>query len=109
MDLDEDEYLVNREAYRDKEFLNRYIKNPKEELQKIKTREYKDTMLLRLSNLVLKEINLLKETSNNKEEMLEKANVLFNLNKFISNYDELEPVLIKFFAEKNRKEKFEER
>mgnify|MGYP003396953814 CR=1 FL=1 len=40
-------------------------------MQKIKTREYKDTMLLRLSNLVLKEINLLKETSNNKEEMLD--------------------------------------
>ena len=37
----------------------------------------------------------------------EKMNVLFNFKKILDNYEELEPVLSKYFNEKAEKERFE--
>jgi hypothetical protein len=46
---------------------------------------------------------------NSKEDIrikCEKMNVIFNLQKVLDNYDELEPLLTKFFAEKAKREKW---
>lgn len=44
-----------------------------------------------------------------KQESIDYAKMqdIFNLKKILDNFDELEPTLKKFFAEKARKEKFE--
>ena len=39
---------------------------------------------------------------------LERAGVLWNLNKILDNYDELEPVIKKFFSQKAREKKWGE-
>ena len=64
-------------------------------------------MILRLEHLIKEELALLKETTTDTSELLSKGNVLFNIHKILSNYDELEPVLKKFFNEKYKKEKWE--
>lgn len=40
---------------------------------------------------------------------LKRMDTIMNLYKVIKNYDELEPLLKQFFAEKSQKEKFERR
>lgn len=50
----------------------------------------------------LKKIDNLKS----KEEQIQKFNVIYNMHKIFSNYDELEPVLTDFF-DKKRRENFE--
>lgn len=42
-------------------------------------------------------------------ERLEKLDVLWNINRYFENYEDLKPVMQKFFIEKARKEKFGER
>lgn len=41
-----------------------------------------------------------------KEEQIQKFDVIFNMHKILSNYDELKPVLTEFFNKKKR-ENFE--
>lgn len=43
-----------------------------------------------------------------KNEKLQRSDVLFKLYKVITNLDELEPVLNKFFAKKSSKERFKD-
>ena len=68
----------------------------------------KKDILLVISKTLKQELDKQKDITDRKE-LLENANVLYNLNKILANYDELEPVLAKYFAEKYRKEKWEER
>lgn len=64
-------------------------------------------MILRLEHLIDEELSLIEETTSDKTERLEKADVLYNMFKYLSNYEELKPVLQKFFSEKAKKEKWE--
>lgn len=43
----------------------------------------------------------------NQEEMLMRTEMVMNINKYICNYEELRPVLTRYFEEKSRKEKWE--
>ena len=54
-------------------------------------------MILRLEHLIQEELALIQE----------KADVLYNMFKYLSNYHELKPVMQKFFKEKQEKEKWE--
>lgn len=64
----------------------------------------------RLEQLILNELDAmstpmeLKATDDNQK--LARAGVLFNIYKVLVNYDEIEPVLSKFFGEKAKKMKF---
>lgn len=42
----------------------------------------------------------------NKEERMDKGLVILRINKIFDSYDELEPILNKFFEEKHYKEKW---
>lgn len=64
-------------------------------------------MILRLEHLIQEELALIQETTSNTTERLEKADVLYNMFKYLSNYHELKPVMQKFFREKQKKEKWE--
>lgn len=64
-------------------------------------------MIVRLEHLINEELALIEETTSDKTERLEKADVLYNMFKYLSNYEELKPVLKKFFKEKHEKEKWE--
>ena len=44
-----------------------------------------------------------------KEEKKIKLDTLYKINKYVANFDELEPVLNKYFYDKKRREKWEER
>ena len=68
----------------------------------------KQDIILAMENALKTELDKQKDITDRKE-LLENANVLFNLNKILANYDELEPVLAKYFTDKYRKEKWEER
>ena len=54
---------------------------------------------------VMQELEKLKQVED-KQEKIEKLNTLFNINKILENYDELEPILIDFFKNQARKNKF---
>jgi len=63
----------------------------------------------KLINVLKGEARQILESKEDKLERLEKMNDIDNMMKIIQNYDELEPVLIQFFAEKHNKEKWEGR
>ena len=67
----------------------------------------KQDIILAMENALKTELDKQKDITDRKE-LIENANVLYNLNKILVNYDELEPVLTKYFADKYRKEKFKE-
>lgn len=61
----------------------------------------------KMDNILRTEAQRTMENEKDIKEKAEKMNDLFNLKKIIDNYDELEPVLRKFFIEKNKKERLE--
>lgn len=61
----------------------------------------------KLSNTLKAEAEYVLKNEKSIDNKLEKLNTLFNFQKIIDNYDELEPVLKKFFAEKAREEKWD--
>ena len=64
------------------------------------------TKLINVLKAEARQILVSKET---RLEKLEKMNDIDHLLKIIQNYDELEPVLAKYFEEKHNKEKWEGR
>ena len=67
-----------------------------------------DKLIKRKMTNVLKATaeSIMKDQKEDGKIRLERMDTVINLQKIIDNYDELEPVLKKFFAEKARKEKF---
>lgn len=61
----------------------------------------------KLDNILRTDAQRTMENEKDIKEKAERMNDLFNLKKIIDNYDELEPVLRKFFIEKNKKERLE--
>lgn len=47
------------------------------------------------------------EKCKNKNEKIDKLQMLYRINKYLENYDELIPVLDEYFENKRNKEKFE--
>lgn len=52
---------------------------------------------------IFDELDNLKEKD--KTEILEKADVLYNMNLILNNYNDLKPVLKKYFRERKRKDR----
>ena len=67
-----------------------------------------DKLIERKMNNVLKATaeSIIEDTKVSDDTRIERMDTVINLQKIVNNYDELEPVLKKFFAEKARKEKF---
>lgn len=67
----------------------------------------KKVAIERLSRILAEQMAYVREnTSFSKEEQLEQGTVFLRMFQILQNYDELEPVLIKYFAEKAEKEKW---
>ena len=61
----------------------------------------------KLTNILKTEAELTMKYQEDQKLKYEKMDNIFNLKKILDNWDELEPVLRKFFMEKARKEKYE--
>lgn len=72
-----------------------------EELKK----KYEDEIKESIEELISNKLDEIKELGN-KEEVITKANYLFNVFKILENYDELTPVLKKTFEEKYKRGKY---
>lgn len=69
----------------------------------------KQRIIHRLCNMIRGQSMYVKEDKTlNTKEMLEQADVLLNLMKFINNYDENIKVLDKYWKEKHHKSKFQQ-
>jgi hypothetical protein len=64
---------------------------------------------IKLTNVLKAEAMKVLESKEDDQERLSRMNDIDNMMKIIQNYDELEPVLQKYFAEKHNKEKWEGR
>lgn len=60
----------------------------------------------KLNNILRTDAERTLENEKDINEKVERMNDLFNLKKILDNYDELEPVLKKYFDEKAIKEKW---
>lgn len=61
----------------------------------------------KLFNVLKAEFDYIKKHEENGDKRVERMLDILHLEKIIENFDELEPVLQKYFAEKAKKEKFE--
>ena len=61
----------------------------------------------KLNNILRTEAQRTLENEKDMNVKVEKMNDIFNLTKIIQHYDELEPVLRKFFIEKAKQERLE--
>ena len=67
----------------------------------------KKVALKRLRRLVAQQMAYVQENNSfDINEKTEQMTVFFRMDKILANYDELEPVLQKYFAEKAEKERF---
>lgn len=55
-----------------------------------------------LNNTLKTEAQYIIDNEKDKDTKINKMNTIFNLKKIIDNYDELEPVLIKYFRNKEK-------
>ena len=68
----------------------------------------KKVALERLKRLIAEQMAYVQENNSfSLYEKTEQMTVFFRINKILENYDELEPTLKKYFAEKAEKERFE--
>ena len=67
--------------------------------------EYERCEINRIRHLMSEEIDSILEIKD-KQERTDKGLVIFRMNKIFDNYDELTPILDKFFEEKHYKEKW---
>lgn len=63
----------------------------------------------KLNNILIGELQLIKNSNESVEEQLKKVDTIANLKKILDNYDELDPILRTFFADKANKEKWKNR
>ena len=66
--------------------------------------EYERCEINRIRHLMSEEMDSILEIKD-KQERTNKGLVIFRMNKIFDNYDELTPILDKFFEEKHYKEK----
>lgn len=64
---------------------------------------------IKLKNVLKHEAKYIMTYEENTDLKLDKMNTIFNLEKIIENYDELEPLLTKFFINKAEKIKWKEK
>jgi hypothetical protein len=67
--------------------------------------EYERCEINRIRHLMSEEMDSILEIKD-KQERTDKGLVIFRMNKILDNYDELTPILNKFFEEKHYKEKW---
>lgn len=68
----------------------------------------KKVAIMRLERLIAEQMAYVQENDSfSLYEKTEQMTVFFRINKILENYDELEPTLKKYFAEKAEKERFE--
>lgn len=67
--------------------------------------EYEREEINRVRHLMSEEMDCILEIKN-KDERTYKGQVIFRIEKIFDNYDELTPILNKFFEEKHYKEKW---
>ena len=67
--------------------------------------EYERCEINRIRHLMSEEMDSILEIKD-KQERTNKGLVIFRMNKIFDNYDELTPILDKFFEEKHYKEKW---
>ena len=60
----------------------------------------------KLNNVLKAEIKSIKDSDAEPEDKLERIDTIINLKKILDSYDELEPVLKQFFADKAVKDKW---
>lgn len=65
------------------------------------------SIYVKVDNVLKAESEYIMKHEKDTKAKLNKMNTLFNLKKFIDNYDELEPLLKEFFNKKADKEKWE--
>ena len=83
--------------------MNEFIKS-----LKVEDNSNKKVQLTRLRNVVKAEIKHITESDlHTADEKLEQLDVLHNIYKILNNYNELKPVLQRYFAEKAEKNKWE--
>ena len=63
----------------------------------------------KIINVLKAEADYVNTHEKDKKAKIIKLNEIMNLLKIIENFDELEPVLVKFFEEKAKKQKWSER
>lgn len=63
----------------------------------------------KLNNVLKSEGQYIMKNEKNIMNKLKKMNVIFNMQKIVDNYDELEPILKDYFRKKAEKEKYKER
>lgn len=61
----------------------------------------------RISNLLKQEAENILRSDNELSDKASNINIIFNLQKILLNYDELEPTLKDFFTKKAQKDKWE--
>lgn len=61
----------------------------------------------KISNAIKSECEYVMKNEKNKDKKIEKMDTLFNLKKILDNYDDLEPLLREYFANKAGKERFD--
>lgn len=61
----------------------------------------------KMDNILRTEAQRTMKNEKDIKEKVERMNDIFNLKKIIDNYDELEPVLRKFFIEKTKQDRLE--
>lgn len=61
----------------------------------------------KLSNVLKQEAEYILRSDNELSDKVDSMNIIFNLQKILDNYDDLEPVLRDFFEKKEQKDKWE--
>ena len=63
----------------------------------------------KLNNVLKSEGQYIMKNEKNIMNKLKKMDIIFNMQKIVDNYDELEPILKDYFRKKAEKEKYKER
>lgn len=67
--------------------------------------DYKQEIILKFEKLVSKEVESLESTTADDYEKLLRLDTLYKIHQYLYNFDELEPVLTKYFEDKKRRDK----
>ena len=71
--------------------------NKNEKAEKREIQKFINTELEKIGNI------------KNRDERIDKTQILFRLNQYLQNYDELTPIMEKFFKDKYKRDKWGER
>ena len=71
--------------------------NKNEKAEKREIQKFINTELEKIGNI------------KNRDERIDKTQILFRLNQYLQNYDELTPIMEKFFEDKYKRDKWGER